>query len=295
MLFIPAINRLSLSHPYPIPLATTFATNYKKLTTMKHILSTLLIAVSLFACKKSENIEPPPDVAPIKSVKQLTASSNDFISYEYDAAGNVTRYVSQWHNGDGGVNRLNNIFEYNGNKLTRFSNDGGYASFSYNGARIEKSDHFATNGRKLSSFLYEFDQAGKLTAVLEQISNPDSDGITETKISYQYYANGNVSKIDFLYKKGTNDPFDLSFSKVFVEYDNKKNPEPDGVAGFFLPGVTLQRNNPVKINNVSPNGAIEGYSRYEYTYNTKGYPESRKHFLAVGSIEQSPVTFQYTY
>ena len=262
---------------------------------MKQLLCTLLITITLFGCKKTENIEPPADVAPKKSVKQLTASSSDYISYEYDANGNVTRYISQWQNGTGGVNRLNNVFEYSGNKLTRFSNEAGYASFTYIGARIDKSDHFAANGRKLSSFHYEYDQTGKITSILEQISNPDSDGINETKISYQYYANGNVSKMDFLYKKGTNDPFVLSSSKLFVEYDNKKNPEPDGIAGFFLPGVILQKNNPVKINNVSPNGTIEGYSRYEYTYNAEGYPVSRKHFLAVGSTEPSPVIFQYTY
>jgi hypothetical protein len=262
---------------------------------MKTIISTLLITISLFACTKSENLSAPAEVTPKKSVKQLTASSSDFISYEYDAAGNVTRYISQWHNGNGGVNRLNNVFEYSGNKLIRFSSEAGYASFTYNGARIDKSDHFAANGKKLSSFFYEYDQAGKLSAIVEQISNPDSEGVIETKIAYQYFENGNVSKIDFLYKKGTNDPFVLSFSKLFVEYDNKKNPEPDGIAGFFLPGVILQKNNPVKINNVLPNGAIEGYSRYEYTYNGEGYPESRKHFLAAGANEQSPVLFKYTY
>ena len=129
----------------------------------------------------------------------------------------------------------------------------------------------------------------------ELIASPLPDGMSETRITYQYNGNGNLSKMDFYYKKDTNSPFTLSFSKLFVEYDKKKNPEPDGVAGFFLPGQILQRNNPVKINNVSPNGTIEGYSRYEYTYNAEGYPVTRKHYIATGSTEQAPVLWQYIY
>ena len=256
----------------------------------------LLFAVicCLFACRKDETI-PLPDPAPAKMVRQIIASPNDFVTYEYDAMGNVIKYTSQWENGTGGISRLNNAFDYSDNKLMKFTNEAGHAIFTYNGSVVAKSDNFAANGKKLSTILYQYDESGRLASLIEQISNPEPDAASETKVSYQYYSNGNVSRIDFAYRKQTSEPFVVSFSKVFVEYDNKKNPEPDGVLGFFLPKVILQKNNPIKINNVLPNGTIEGYSRYEYNYNSEGYPVKRKHFMAIGSNEQTPVSFDYIY
>ena len=253
----------------------------------------VIITFCLFSCKKDETT-PPTGPPPIKLVKQLTASPNDFINYEYDAAGHVIKYISSWQNGGGGISRLNNVFEYNGDKLVKFSNEAGNALFTYNGNTIAKSDNFAANGRKLSTILYQF-EGNKLTSLIEQNANPEPDAIVETKVSYQYYSNGNVSRIETAYRKQITDPFVVSFSQVFVEYDDKKNSQPDGVLGFFLPGVVLQKNNPIKVNNVSANGTIDGYSRYEYTYNTSGYPAKRKHFIAVGSNESTPVIFDYTY
>ncbi|MCW3109175.1 MAG: hypothetical protein JWQ09_3681 [Segetibacter sp.] len=259
------------------------------------LLLSVIIACFLFGCKKTENPSSTTDPSPLKIVKQVTASSTDFVSYEYDASGNVTKSISQWQNGASGINRLNNIFEYNGNKLVKFSNEAGYALFTYTGNVIASSDNFAANGRKLSTILYQYDGSGKITNLIEQNTNPAPDAISETKVNYQYYSNGNVSRIDFSYRKQIIDPFIVNFSKVFVEYDDKKNPEPDGVLGFFLPGVVLQKNNPVKINNVPANGTVEGYSRYEYTYNAKGYPVNRKHFIATSNNEQPPVSFAYSY
>ncbi|GEO12178.1 hypothetical protein [Segetibacter aerophilus] len=264
-----------------------------KTQTLKLFLS-LTLALSLFACKKDETTPTPIDQSPTKMVKQVTASPDDFISYEYDAAGHVIKYVSKWQNGAGGTSSSNNVFEYNGDKLSRFSNQSGFALFTYNGNTIARSDNFAANGKKISTSLYQF-EGNKLTSIIEQNANPEPDAIIETKVSYQYYSNGNVSRIDQAYRKQTSDPFTVTSSQVFVEYDDKKNPQPDGVLGFFLPGVILQKNNPIKVNNLSANGTIDGYSRYEYTYNSNGYPAKRKHFIAAGNTESTPVVFDYIY
>lgn len=265
---------------------------------MKNQLFKLLLSFSvigfLVACKKNVD-QPPPDPNPLKKVKQVASSPLDFTKYEYDLAGNVTKYISQWENGGGGVSRLNSVYEYNGNKLVRFSNEAGYGVFTYNGTVVGKSDNFAANGKKLSTIHYQYNSNGKITSLIEQIANPVEGGAIETKVSYQYHSDGNVSRIDFADRKSTADPFVVSFSKVFIEYDNKKNPVPDNVIGFFLPGVVLQKNNPVRINNVLANGTVEGYSRYEYTYNTSGYPVKRKQFIAIGNNEQAPFSFDYSY
>jgi len=251
-------------------------------------------ACLLASCNKSDEETITPDTKSIKFVKQITSSTTDFVAYKYDPEGNVIKYTSQWQNGTG-LNRLTQVFEYDGKKLSRSSTETGYASYTYTNNVLAKSDHFAFNGKKISSLIYSFNAAGKLTEVLEQIANSLSDGPEETRITYQYYPNGNLSRLDFAYRKHATEPFIINLTKLFVEYDNKVNTEPDGVAGNFLPGVILMRNNPIKINNLLPNGTIEGYSRYEYSYNEKGYPITRKQFIAVGNTEQLPILLQYVY
>jgi hypothetical protein len=265
---------------------------------MKSLMSKLLLSVALvvflFGCKKSDNETPPPVDTPVKSVKQISATPTDFVAYEYDSNGRVTKHTSQWDNGAGGLNKITTVYEYDGNKLTRSSSEAGHSMYTYSNNQIEKSEHFAINGKKLSTLNYTFN-GGKLVTVLEQIANPRAGDVTETKISYQYYNNGNVSRIDFAHRKEITDPFVVNFSKIFVEYDNKINPEPDGVIGFFIPGVVMHINNPVKVNNLQPNGTVDGYVRYEYLYNSVGLPIERKHFVANGTVETPPVTWQYVY
>lgn len=258
------------------------------------LLVALFATAVLLSCKKDPDNVIVPVEKPVKLVKEVSSSATDFITFEYDADGNVTKHISQWQNGNGGLNKLTNVYAYSGGKLLQFSNEAGRALFSYKNGVIEKSDNYAINGRKISTIFYHF-RNGKLDSLIEQNANPLPDDVKETKISYQYYSNGNVSRIDFAYRKEFTDPFTITSSKVYVEYDNKKNPEPDGVLGFYLPGMLLQINNPIKVNVLNANGTVDGYSRYEYSYNTEGFPVMRKHIIAVGNTEQAPVPFQYTY
>jgi hypothetical protein len=242
---------------------------------MKSLLPKLLLSatliVFLFACKKSGNDSPGPIDTPVKSVRQLTAASTDFVAFEYDSSGRVTKHTSQWDHGAGGLNKITTVYEYDGNKLKRALSELGYGLYTYKNNVMDKSEHFASNGRKLSTLNYTFEN-GKLITVLEQIANPKADDVIETKVDYQYYSNGNVSRIDFAYRKEIANPFIIGFSKLFVEYDNKINPEPDGVLGFFIPGVILQKNNPLRVNNILTGGTPEGYTRYEYSYNSTYMP-----------------------
>lgn len=249
----------------------------------------------LVSCKKESN-PAPADASPIKIVKKVTASAGDYVQYEYNAKGHVSRYISQWKDAEGTLFRQNNHFEYNSNdQLLKWSNEAGYGLYTYQNGRLSQSEHFAANGKKISTLSYTFDASNRLITIVEEIANPLADGPEQTRISYQYYSNGNLSRMDFAYRNEFADAFTMQFSKKFVQYDNKKNPEPDGIAGTFLPGVILLLNNPVRIENILPNGTVEGYSRYEYTYNANGLPVQRKHFTAISDVEMPPVVFTYEY
>ena len=146
----------------------------------------------------------------------------------------------------------------------------------------------------MSTLLYTFERK-RLIQVIEKIEYPVEDGAKETKISYQYYPDGNVRRIDFSYRKELTDPFRINFSKEFVLYDDKKNPEPDGVLGIILPDVYLHINNPIKVNTYVANGTLENYLRYEYSYNTNGFPIQRKHYIATNGVEGAPSVSHYEY
>lgn len=254
-----------------------------------------IITAVLVSCKKESN-PGPADASPLKIVKKVAASADDYVQYEYNAKGYVSRYISQWRDATGNLFRQNNHFEYNtNNQLVKWSNESGYGLYTYQNGRLSQSEHFATNGKKISTLSYTFDASQRLTTIVEEITDPPADGPEQTRISYQYYSNGNISRMDFAFRNEFTDTFTVHFSKKFVQYDNNKNPEPDGILGGFLPGVTLQFNNPVRIENILPDGTVDGYSRYEYTYNAKGLPVQRKHYIAISDVEQQPVVFTYEY
>ncbi|RPD48107.1 hypothetical protein [Paracnuella aquatica] len=252
-----------------------------------------VLLFGLFACQNDP--VPPPETPSAKTVKKVSWSEQDFATYEYNTAGLLTRHVSQWANGAGSVNRLNSVYTYNdAGQITRWQNESGHATFVYKDGKLESSDHFLSNGRKLSSMTYGFEK-GKLAWVIEHNELRMPDDVLQTKVSYAYHPNGNVRRIDFAYRHQLAEPFTTNFSKLFETYDNKPNPEPDGVLGVVLPGVVLHRNNPLKVSTLLPNNTVEATSRFEYTYNAEGLPQQRKQYNATGGVEQAPTqsTFDY--
>lgn len=257
----------------------------------KLLLLTLVILIA--SCDK--NPAPTPLPIPAMKVTKITSGAVDFQLFEYGANGQLLKYISQWKNGGGSLNKIIHTMEYNGDRLQKVSNDVGYTIYTYQNNLVSKAENFFINGKKLSTLLFTYNAQNKLDYLVEQIAFPVAGGAEETKVSYQYYANGNVSRMDFAYRLHSTDPFIIDFSKIFVQYDNHPNPEPDGILGNFIPGIILHINNPVKVDNLNGNGTLVGYSRYEYAYNATGYPEQRKHFIALGTVEDPPVIFQYHY
>lgn len=260
----------------------------------RNIFLFLLLAIIIQACKK-EHVSKPPFPIPAKIVKQISASATDFRAYEYDAAGKVSKFTMQWDNGTGQLSKLTQTYTYAGEKLIKNLNNAGYTEYYYEGDKLIRSEHFFTGGAKLSTLQYSYNTQGQLATLVEKIANPDAMGIAETRINYQYYSSGNVKQIDFAHRKASTDPFTLNFSKIYEQYDENKNPEPDIVVNSFIPNIVLFRNNPIKINTVLANGSLESYQRYEYTYNADGFPIEKREFQKSGNTEHGPLVFQYHY
>lgn len=260
---------------------------------MKLFFLSLIIITICISCNK--NPVPVPNPSPASRVTRISSTPDDYQAFEYNAQGLITKYTAQWQNGTGTFNKITNTLEYNGSQLVKATNNVGYTLYTYQNNLPAKAENFFFNSKKISTMLFNFDQKNRLVYLIEQIAFPVQGGAEETKVSYHYYANGNLSRMDFAYRLQITDAFVVDFSKVFAEYDHKKNPEPAFVLGNYLTGVTLQINNPVKINNLDGDGILKGYNRYEYTYNNAGYPVRKKQIIAVGTVEQPPITFEYSY
>ncbi|MEO5888615.1 MAG: hypothetical protein ABIQ31_00120 [Ferruginibacter sp.] len=260
---------------------------------MKNILLISMIITIFASCSKEP--APVPDPPLNKNVTKISSAANDYQSFEYNTQNELTKYIAQWENGTGTVNKITHTLEYAANKLVKATNDIGYVLYAYQGNLVVKTDNFLFNGKKLSTILLHYSQQNRLEYLVEQNAELQPENAEETKVTYQYYNEGNVKRMDFAYRMDVSSPFVLSYSKVFEAYDSKHHPVPDDVLGKFLPGIALYANNPVKISNLDKNGILTGYNRYEYVYNQAGYPTHKKQFIWDGNSEQLYTTFAYRY
>ena len=250
---------------------------------------TLVVATLLLSCSQ----DPVPIPEPIKKLRKMSWGPQDYRAYEYNNKGLLAVATTQWQDGSGNINTVTHHIEYDGNRLTKTTNNAGYLLYTYKNELPEKAEAYLLNGRKLSTLSFKFDQHKKLEYVTELMAEPA--GPEETKVNYSYYTKGNVKRMDFYLRLQPSEPFSLNFSKEFEGYDNKKNAEPDEVLGNFIHEIKLTINNPLKIVNRDASGNIMGHIRYEYTYNSAGYPEQKKQFVTLQDVEQLPITYRYQY
>lgn len=253
-----------------------------------------LAATLLMSCNK-EISTPDPVIEPVTQVKKISSSATDYVTYQYNSTGNVSRHVSQWSNSTGEVYGQTAVYDYSNGRLVKWSSQAGQAEYTYQNEKPASSEHFASNGKKLATLHYTFDAANRLIEITEDIANPMADDLKQARITYDYHPNGNISRIDFAVRYDLADAFATVMTKKYVQYDNKQNPEPADILGVMLPGVILHHNNPIRVETLNGNGTLLSYSRYEYQYNSKGLPVQKTHFLGTATAEEFPVVFTYEY
>lgn len=267
------------------------------MTKIKYQFSLLMAAViCLVSCSKENHNNPGPvPEAPLK-VKKISNTNTNYEEFGYNEAGLLSSWASQWENGNGSFNRINTVLEYENGKLVKMSNEAGTITYSYTGNKITGGESVSRNNVKISALTFGYNTQGQLEYVLEKPYHVQSGTPIETKTTYSYYPDGNLKQTDFLYRTVFSNNFVVDFSKKYVLYDTKINPIPSFVIGFYMPGVVLYKNNPLRIENYDENGSPDGYSRFEYTYNAAGYPATKKHYIAVPSKpEEFPASYVYNY
>ncbi|ULQ54618.1 hypothetical protein [Flavihumibacter fluvii] len=256
----------------------------------------VMIIVLGSSCNKPDIISPEPNPGPSVLVKRITASEIDFMAFEYNAQKNVTKYISQWKNSsNGGVTRIVGNYLYLNNRLMAWSNPAGRAEFAYFGDKIAITKNFYLNGTKMADNEYTYDANDRITQVIENIASPVEEGAQRTKITYAYYPDGNLQKMAIYYQLFGQDKYKLSYTRTYLSYDDRVNPEPSMIITHHLPGVRLYRNNPTLIKDNSPGDSREILWRMNYTYNDAGYPIQKVQQIETNGQPQPSITFNYTY
>jgi hypothetical protein len=272
---------------------------------------TLLLSLTLFlgACKEEQvilprNETPPPTTPadpgsgqpdpgqqpnplPTGKFVQLKWSESDFLRVDYDEAGLITRYVSQYNSvqGSSTVSNFTYEFQYDTNKrlVKENSNVHGTVHFFYNGSLLDKAIEYDKLDRPLKEYHYTYRADNKLETRVTYKVDLDNSKTEYQKQTYKYDARGNLVIMEDYFKNNTTDQFDLATRFFFEDFDDKKAAIPFLATFPYLPQFTSWVNNPgVKYAQNKDGYELAGRERYGYTYNAEGYPTTQTRSVNVG-------------
>jgi hypothetical protein len=272
---------------------------------------TLLLSLTLFlgACKEEQvilprNETPPPTTPadpgngqpdpgqqpnplPTGKFVQLKWSESDFLRVDYNEAGLVTRYVSQYNSvqGNSTVSNFTYEFQYDTNKrlVKETSNVHGTVHFLYNGNLLDKAIEYDKLDRPLKEYHYTYRADNKLEIRVTYKVDLDNSKTEYQKQTYKYDARGNLVIMEDYFKNNTTDQFDLATRFFFEDFDDKKAAIPFLATFPYLPQFTSWVNNPgVKYAQNKDGYELAGRERYGYTYNVEGYPTTQTRSVNVG-------------
>jgi YD repeat-containing protein len=272
---------------------------------------TLLLSLTLFlgACKEEQvilprNETPPPTTPadpgngqpdpgqqpnplPTGKFVQLKWSESDFLRVDYDEAGLITRYVSQYNSvqGSSTVSNFTYEFQYDTNKrlVKETSNVHGTVHFFYNGSLLDKAIEYDKLDRPLKEYHYTYRADNKLETRVTYKVDLDNSKTEYQKQTYKYDARGNLVIMEDYFKNNTTDQFDLATRFFFEDFDDKKAAIPFLATFPYLPQFTSWVNNPgVKYAQNKDGYELAGRERYGYTYNAEGYPTTQTRSVNVG-------------
>lgn len=262
---------------------------------MKKILLQLTVvsSLALASCDKGgDPVKPAPYTG--KMASRLVASENDFQAFSYNNDRQLTHYTTQWQTSpDGGVTRVDFQYQFEGGRLKQMTCQSGKATYFYEGDKPAKADFFRTDGRKLATHIFLYDNQSRISEAIELIEQPQD--IYATRFKYSYRPDGNVGRTDYQTRASATAPYVTIFSKVYESYDDKPNTLSASVMDHFLPGVRLFRNNPLTIKELGANGATTGIIRMSYEYDNQGLPVKRQQQFETGGVVRPAINFNYQY
>lgn len=258
---------------------------------MQKIYGFLMLIVVISSCKRQADPLQPP-VEPIaRYVSKIANDENEFREYQYNAQHTLTKYTSQFVGGLG-VTRIETDYTYVNNVITKAESQSGRVEYITNAGKVTATKYYSLNGTLRSTIHYTYNSKGQLQEWIEEISNPYANEPSETKQIYQYYADGNLKRIENFYRINLSDAFTSMGGSLYDRYDRYRNPDLLFGTPLYLPGVVVAVNNPGRIQHFTPDGAVHQTNSLEYTYYADGMIATKKSSLSNSSVS---ILFTYTY
>ncbi len=239
----------------------------------------LLAGSLLLACKKDKTtMEPatPPVIVTGVLLKDIIIDHlpSPYYHFEYNTDGKVihTSIAS-------GLETTNIVYE--GDRISEVRSasvlDANHLKYLYNfQGQPNVINYVDPNGITQKRVVLDYD--GPRLVNLERQVNIGTSFITDKVMEFEYYPDGNLSRLIHHFTiPGT--PA-INYTDRFEQYDDKINVDGFGLLHdeffdhlFLLPGIQLQKNNPVKEIRTGDGQNYE--ATYNYTYNDKKAPVNK--------------------
>ncbi|PSR56951.1 hypothetical protein AHMF7605_27380 [Adhaeribacter arboris] len=211
---------------------------------------------------------------------QLKWSALDFQKLEYNPAGQLIRYTSQYNSvqGTDQVTKFIQQFDYDAqNRLVKkiAIGDGLITYYSYNGPVLEKATEYNLIGKPLVEYVFTFNNQQQLITQVKFFFETDDQKREQEKSTYRYDERGNLNEVGLYYKDPVTQQFKLTSVFHFSDFDDKVNVIPY-LNSPYLPHIPFWKNNPgsKKVENVTT-GAFSAEESYTYVYHENGLPNKR--------------------
>lgn len=223
------------------------------------------------ACKPDRDIKPAPVEGIAPRLKEIVATNlpSPYYHFIYDAAGKVSSisYAS---------GLLQYDLEYKGDRLIKMDDavTGDMLSYSYTGNQVAAIDIYSgDSGERQWHCDFQYNQQKQLTRVRWYfIRGAQADSLLERVLEYEYRADGNISGHK-TWLADDDGAMVLSSTVTFENYDSNVNVDDFQIGRQFfdhflyLPGIKVQKNNPVMSRMMGVQNEYE--FTYQYTYQNR--------------------------
>jgi hypothetical protein len=257
---------------------------------MKHLIF-LLVIILFTGCNEDET--PTPIAEPVALLKSKTWGPNDFNEFEYNPAGLLTRYYSQWTNmiGTNNTSSYQLDFEYQDSKVVKATirANGTFAGtlfYNYQHGLIHEVEH-KNHLNKLERRIKLLYQNNRLQEVQTDHFDLNGEVFGKSKTRFTYLSSGNLQKQEEFTWNESIQNYEINYKMEYTSYDQEIHGEPYLFNDIHLPGLKFFRNNPLEVELYSGEN-LERTFMHQYEYNEDGFPiihrQKFKEFPAVAEV-----------
>jgi hypothetical protein len=224
---------------------------------------------------------PGNDVGISLGNTRLSWSALDFQEWTHDAAGQWTRYVTQWNSVQGSttVSRWVHDFQYgqpgrierltisDANRLVR------YVEYQYAHTQLTQSREFSATGTLLATYRYAFDN----NRLIEQSETHHVNTPRQVRKLFSYDTKGNLTEVAEFVRLAGAAAFVPAGTVQYSVYDDRPALPTQSLETYpYLPGVTFRVNNPRFKRLFDATGQpMVGNEQYAYAFGADGRAASQ--------------------